>query len=238
MKTFARVIALALPLVFVAATSAEAQRGPRGDGPRGGGPRAEGPRGGGPRGGGSVRPGFPGRNGGIHAGGPRGPRHGGGFGRGQHRPQRPVIYPVPYPYPTGRGYCGVFDDCYGNYGGYGSTTYYSEVACAPGVVEGNVKATERTLTQLASSPDFKGASTFKKEIARISSMKSNSEKTAQYFAMIGINPEDSETIVAFMGARDAKGQWLNDLEKNAGLTPVQAEKVAVSLQSTLRGGLQ
>lgn len=236
MKLFARVFALALALVFVAATSAEAQRGPGGGGRGPGGGFGRGPGGGGfggGRGGGIGRGpggGF-GRPGG-HIGGPRGGGFGRGHGGGFHRGggfgrSRTVIYPYPV------GGCGLYG-C-GSYG----TSYYGEtsVNCAPEVVEGNTKATERTLNSLVKSADFADAKTFKAELARIAAMKNTADKTNNYLAMVGVNPEDSAAVVEFIGARDAKGAWLNDLEKNSGLSAQQSEQVAKAVQSALRGGL-
>lgn len=223
MKLFARVFVLALALVFIAAAQAEAQRPPRGGGPGGSG-RGIGGGGFGRGGHGSIgRPGH---------GGPRGGS--GSWGRpSRHYPRggSTVIYrPVPYPYPT--GYCGLYG-CYDN-SYYGSTS----VNCAPEIVEGNTKATERTLAALVKSADFAQAKTFKAEVARIGAMKDNLDKTNNYLAMVGIDPEDSKAVVAFIGAREAKGAWLNDLEKNSGLNSKQAEQVAQAIQSALRGGLQ
>jgi hypothetical protein len=214
MKMFARITAFALALIFIAATSAEAQRGPgRGHG----GGFGHGPgRGGIGRGGGFGH----------------GPGHGGGFGRGHGHsfPRRGgVYYPTPYPYPSGYG-CGFY--------GCSDVVYAGSVDCAPEVVEGNVKATDRTLKTLASSSAFADAKTFKKEVARISSMKNNSDKTNNYLALIGIHPEDSAAIVEFIGARDIKGAWLVDLQRNSGLSADQAEQAAKAVQSALRGGLR
>lgn len=239
MKLFARVFVLALSLVFIAASSAEAQRGPggggRGPGMGRGGPGGGGPRGPGPGMGRPSRPGGGGTiGGGPRHGGPRGgsgswgrpSRHGGGPRRGGT-----VIYrPVPYPYPS--GYCGLYGDCYGG-SYYGST----EVNCAPEIVEGNTKATERTLATLVKSSTFAEAKTFKAEVARIAAIKDNSDKTNNYLALVGIDPENSEAVVEFIGSRDAKGAWLNDLEKNSGLSSAQAEEVAKAIQTALRGGL-
>ena len=142
-----------------------------------------------------------------------------------------MIYrPVPYPYPT--GYCGLYGCAGGSY--YGETT----VNCAPEVVEGNTKATDRVLVNLVKSPNFASAKKFKAEVARIAAMKDNLDKSNNYLAMVGIDPENSSAVVEFIGSRDAKGAWLNDLEKNADLSSSQAEEVAKALQTALRGGLQ
>lgn len=56
--------------------------------------------------------------------------------------------------------------------------------------------------------------------------------------MVGINPKDSKAVVAFIGAREARGSWLVELQRNSDLNEQQAEVVASTLQTTLRGGLQ
>ena len=113
-----------------------------------------------------------------------------------------------------------------------------KVACAPEVVDGNVKATDRTLKTLAASSDFATAKTFKAQVSKISAQDSAGVKADQYLALAGIDSKDSEAVVEFIGAREVKGQWLNALEKNSNLSSSQAETVAKQLQTVLRGGLQ
>lgn len=112
------------------------------------------------------------------------------------------------------------------------------VECAPEVVDGNVKATDRILANLAKSQDFAGAKTFKSQISKIAGLKKSGEKANQYLALAGIDARNSEEVVEFVGARSVKAQWLNSLEKNSGLSAKQAETVATQLQNALRGGLQ
>lgn len=113
-----------------------------------------------------------------------------------------------------------------------------EYACAPEVVEGNVKATDRTLSTLVRSSEFAGATTFKNEVARISSMKNSSAKTTEYLKLVGIDANDSEEVMSFIGARQVSAKHLNQLERSADLSSHQANLVAQKLQSALKGGLQ
>lgn len=112
------------------------------------------------------------------------------------------------------------------------------VNCAPEVVEGNAKATERVLANLVRSPEFANARAFEIEVSRIASLKSAGEKAQNYLAILGINPDDSAAVVEFIGAREARGAWLNELERNADLSSAQAHQVAKAVQQALRGGLQ
>ena len=112
------------------------------------------------------------------------------------------------------------------------------VSCAPEVVDGNVKATDRTLKTLAASSQFANAKTFKAQVSKISALKKSGEKANKYLALVGIDAHNSQAVVDFIGAREVKGQWLNSLEKNSRLTSAQAETVARELQSVLRGGLE
>lgn len=112
------------------------------------------------------------------------------------------------------------------------------VKCAPEVVDGNVKATDRTLNALAASSQFAAAKTFRAQVSKISKMKQSADKADQYLALVGIDASNSEAVVDFIGAREVKAQWLSSLEKNSGLSSQQAEVVATKLQTVLRGGLQ
>lgn len=114
----------------------------------------------------------------------------------------------------------------------------ARVECANEVVEGNVKATDRVLKNLAASSDFASAKSFRAQVSKISKQKQAGNKATQYLALAGIDANNSEAVVEFIGARDIKGQWLSSLEKNSGLTSEQAEVVASKLQNTLRGSLQ
>lgn len=119
-----------------------------------------------------------------------------------------------------------------DYGGFTILT------CAPEVVEGNVAATERTLRQLASSQDFAQATAFRSAVAQIGAIKSPTAKVAKYFSLIGIDSRDSRAVADFVGARDVRAQWLSSLERTTALSSAQADTVARSLQTALRGSLQ
>lgn len=120
----------------------------------------------------------------------------------------------------------------------GRDTVVVGAACAPEVLEGNVKATDRTLTDLAKSSEFASASTFKSEVSRIAAMKDVNAKTAAYFDMVGVDAADSKQIVEFVGAREVSNAQLAELQHSADLSAEQATVVAKSLQQALKGGLQ
>ena len=111
-------------------------------------------------------------------------------------------------------------------------------ACAPEVLEGNVKATDRTLADLAKSSQFAQAATFKSEVARIAKIQDAAEKSAAYFDLVGVDATDSKAVVEFIGAREVSNSQLAELQRNADLTAEQANTVASKLQTALKGGLQ
>lgn len=111
-------------------------------------------------------------------------------------------------------------------------------ACAPEVLEGNVKATDRTLAGLAKSEQFAQATTFQSEVARIAKIQDAAEKSAAYFDLVGVDATDSKQVVEFIGAREVSGAQLVELQRNADLSAEQANTVASKLQATLKGGLQ
>ena len=112
------------------------------------------------------------------------------------------------------------------------------VACAPKTFEGNVAATDQVLKTLLASSDFSSATQFKAQVAKISALKDAGAKATAYLKIAGINSNDSKAVVAFVGARGAKGAWITDLQRNSDLTSAQAETVASKLQGALRGVLQ
>ncbi len=116
-------------------------------------------------------------------------------------------------------------------GGRGGTS------CAPEVVEGNVKATDRVLAGLSSSPEFSNASQFRSVVREIRDASANA-RVARYFALIGIDSRDSAAVADFIGAREIRGQWLSSLERTTGVSGAQADLVASKLQTALRGDLR
>jgi hypothetical protein len=208
---FVMVALATLLMTFVA----QAQRGPGGRPPRSGG--------------GIVRP-TPGYGGGGSW--QRAPgRIGGGYHRGGGRWGGGVYYPTPsYPrYGNRCGWDGFY--CRDTYVGGG-------VACAPEMVEGNVTATAKTLNALVATPAFANAKTFKSELAQVAALKDAGEQAQAYLQLAGIDSGDKAAVAAFIGSRDAKGAWITDLQRNADLSNAQAEAVATSLQTALRGNLR
>jgi hypothetical protein len=132
---------------------------------------------------------------------------------------------------------GDYEPSYGDAGGYVGGGGSIGIACAPSDIQSNVASTERTLTALAKSQDFQSAVKFQTVIAKISAIKDNSAKASAYMGLAGINAKDSKAVFEFVGAREARGTWIVELERNAGLSESQAVSVANSLQSALRGGL-
>ena len=111
-------------------------------------------------------------------------------------------------------------------------------SCAPEVVQGNVAATERTLTAVSATPAFASAVEFKSLIGSIAATKNQQAKVAKYFAMIGVDASKSADVADFVGAREIRAQWLSSLERSGHLTSSQADTVARQLQAALRGSLQ
>lgn len=233
MKFVVRTFVFAVAALTLATSVAEAQRGPGGGGrgPGGGGPGMGRP-GGGFGGGGSLRP--PGGGRGSIPGGYRPDRGNGGFGRGNGGGWRrgPIYGPgtggVYYPGGYGCSYGRCNNDVYVGGG----------VGCAPATFEGNVSSTDKALKALATSSDFATATSFKSQVSKIASMKDVGAKATAYMNLAGIDANDNKAIIEFVGARDAKGAWITDLQRNADLTNAQAETVARKLQGALRGNLK
>jgi hypothetical protein len=121
--------------------------------------------------------------------------------------------------------------------GYDSNGVWSYGGCAPSDIQSNVAATDKTLKALVATPAFAKATEFKSTVAQIAAMKNPAARGDAYMKLAGINTKNSADVLAFVGARDAKGTWIVELERNGKLNEQQAETVAGSLQSALRGGL-
>jgi hypothetical protein len=159
---------------------------------------------------------------GYHRGGDYDGYHGGGrWGGG-------IWYPG-----YGGGYYGNCDYGYCDGGYVGGT-----IACSPEVVQGNVAATDRVMSELIATPDFATAKTFKAEIAQVAKMKDSAERADAYMKLAGIDSAKKSAVADFVGSRNAKGAWITDLQRNSDLTSAQAEAVALKLQTALRGNLQ
>lgn len=150
---------------------------------------------------------------------------GGSFG---HQGGDSVLFPSHNPWDSG-----VYQGRH-NHEGY---IFQKTIQCSPKDLSGNVATTDKTLKALASSDSFAASNDFKAQVARISTLQSSDQKAAEYFALAGIDAKDSKAVIDFIGAREAKGSWIVDLQRNANLSESQAEKVASALQSALRGGL-
>ena len=129
---------------------------------------------------------------------------------------------------------------HGSYGHYNHGSYAggsTAIYCAPKDIQSNVVATDQALKALAASKDFASADKFKKTIAGIGSMKNPAARADAYMALAGINAKDSKAVFSFVGAREARGTWIVELQRKTGLSETQAVKTAQSLQAALRGGL-
>lgn len=110
-------------------------------------------------------------------------------------------------------------------------------ACAPEVVDGNLKATDQVLNKLAASPSFAKAELFKSELQRIQALGPD-ERIAAYFKEVGIDPSNEDQIANFVGERSPQQSNIDALKKNMGLSDAQASQVISSLTQALAGGLQ
>lgn len=137
---------------------------------------------------------------------------------------------------------GSYDDSSSDSGSYSSGSYdssggYVGVVCAPADIQSNVAATDKALKTLSTSSQFAGATQFKKAVTEIGAIKNPAARGAAYMKLAGIDSKDQKAVFEFVGAREARGTWIVELQKNAGLSEAQAVSVSQSLQGALRGGL-
>lgn len=109
--------------------------------------------------------------------------------------------------------------------------------CAPEVVEGNLKATDRVLTELSQTPDFANAKKFKSEVVRIQKL-SPDDRVNEYLKEAGINPQSEDEIVRFIGERGPQEKNVAALKAHMGLSDQQAQVVIQRLTQALAGNEQ
>jgi hypothetical protein len=107
-------------------------------------------------------------------------------------------------------------------------------ACAPEVAEGNLKATERVLKDVASRTEFDQATKFKATIAKIAALESNQKKFEAYMGLVAVNPTKIDDVANFVGARDLNS-YAAAIEKNLDLNKAESQVVADELVKALRG---
>ncbi len=120
--------------------------------------------------------------------------------------------------------------------------------CAPEVKEGNLKATERVLSELRDkfNKDASGdqLALFNNKINFIAKLKMAEEKIKAYLSFVVDNVDDAEEVAYFVGARsydeysDIKNQKYQKLYAKLGLSPVQAKEVVEALSTELKGNLK
>lgn len=109
------------------------------------------------------------------------------------------------------------------------------IACAPEVAEGNVRATERTLGEIARRPDFLNATTFRARVAEARALRTPAEKISAYLRFADVREED---VAEFMGAREPRPSDILHAQRSLGLSDRQASVVVAELQAALRGSLR
>lgn len=110
-------------------------------------------------------------------------------------------------------------------------------SCAPEVVEGNITATDRVLSEIVSKEEFKDAQTFQNLVQTIVATEDTKEKMGLYFTLVDV--KDATEIAYFLGARDNElAKYTQALEAKADLSSEQADLVVRELAQTLRGSLR
>ncbi len=225
MKAFAKVLVTTVALSTVVASVSFAQRPPR--------------DGGGQELGGTSRNGGPGTPVGHSGGGGSSSGGDGVWGATQGRPDRDSgSSSSSWDSPSWRDRDTSWSRDRRHDHDHDSSSSTSYVYCAPETVNSNVKATDKTLKALSSSSTFSSAKKFNATVAKIAAWKNPNQKAAAYLDMVGIDAGNAKAVVEFLGAREARGSWLVELQKTSDLTEKQAEQVASAMQATLRGGLQ
>ena len=113
---------------------------------------------------------------------------------------------------------------------------YGYLGCAPEVVEGNLKATDRILVNLAAQPAFAGADKFRAALAQLRGVDSAS-KIKAYKDYLGIT--NTAEYVAFLKARTNGDRrvFIQNTMSNLDLSENQGEILVEELSKALVGEL-
>lgn len=110
--------------------------------------------------------------------------------------------------------------------------------CSPDMVAGNIQKTDQVLRRLAASEEFRHSVKFRQAVSEISQMRNIDHKLNAYFSMLGIDARDNGQLAEFLGARRPRSEWLVSLERQAELSPRQADTLVRELSRALKGGLK
>lgn len=111
------------------------------------------------------------------------------------------------------------------------------ISCAPEVLQGNLAAIDRTLSELLKSERFLDAKEFRNTVSQITRMKDQRQKLQAYYQLVGIDPKDNSEVISFLGQRESNENQIRALEKNARITREQAAQVSERLRKALSGNL-
>lgn len=115
---------------------------------------------------------------------------------------------------------------------------YYDFSCAPEVVEGNLKATERVLKEASESEAFANEVKFQKQLEELSNPELETQaKINILFKDLGISPENYEEIYAFVGAREVPIKAVDALRENLEMSKENAELLAGKVQKALLGSM-
>ncbi len=114
--------------------------------------------------------------------------------------------------------------------------YVPGIGCAPEVAEGNLKEVEQKLFELTQDKEFADAERFQAEIVKIQKLEPK-EKLSAYFNLVGVDENDPEAVVNFIGARSFD-PYLGTIEDKLGLNREQSTKIAETLSTALKGNLK
>jgi hypothetical protein len=111
--------------------------------------------------------------------------------------------------------------------------------CAPEVQNGNISAVQNTLSTLAGSPAFAGATQFQTQVAAIAAETDTQVKFGDYMNLVGMtNDPTTDDLMNFLGARTADPTAVASLQKNLNLSADQATAVVNGVTTALKGNLQ
>jgi hypothetical protein len=148
--------------------------------------------------------------------------HGWGYGGGYYRGGG---YRPSYPGWHGRPGWG-----YG--GGYRGRGPVVVSHCSPEAKNNMVSVVEHTLKDAAASKEFEGAAQFQEFVQNTAALTNNDEKIHTYLSVLGVDSNDADAIMNFIGARD-RAPYIISAEKKMGVSAEQADILVKNLSSTI-----
>ena len=104
--------------------------------------------------------------------------------------------------------------------------------CSPEMTQNSTSLVQKTLTDVAATPNFAAASTFQTFVTTTSNLTNANDKLHAYLGAVGVDSNDANAVAEFVGARD-HSIYVTAAEKNLGLSQTQGDVLVSQITQIL-----